>query len=140
MELQMDPPLAYAAFDAALGARNTGPPVPYKGARPIAAENDTARECVGEGREVVGGEEQREESDGEQVGEEELREEDGDNEPEDDALSIHLPEEEEIESTSWPTTPPDLGGLQEKSERKIIQLMGATGTKCTGCGFEASNR
>ena len=96
MELQMDPPSAYAAFDAALGARNTGPPVPYKGARPIAAENDTARESVEEGREVVGGEEQREESDREQVGEEELREEDGDNEPEDDALSIHLPEEEEI--------------------------------------------
>ena len=27
-----------------------------------------------------------------------------------------------------------------ESERKIIQLMGATGTRCTGCGFEASNR
>ena len=38
MELRMDPPLAYAAFDAALGARNTGPPVPYKGARHIGAE------------------------------------------------------------------------------------------------------
>ena len=38
MELQIDPPLAYAAFDAALGARKTGPPVPYKGARHIAAE------------------------------------------------------------------------------------------------------
>ena len=49
-----------------------------------------------EDREEVSGEEQREESDGEQVDKEELREEDGDNEPEDDALSIHLPEEEEI--------------------------------------------
>ena len=97
MERQMDPPLAYAAFDAARGDQNTGPPVPYKGARPIAAENDTARESVEEGIEVDGGEEQREESDGEQVDEEELREEDGDNEREDDALSIRLPEKEEIQ-------------------------------------------
>ena len=26
------------------------------------------------------------------------------------------------------------------SDRRITQLMGATGTKCTGCGFEATNR
>ena len=63
MELQMDARLAYAAFDAALGARYTGPSVPYKGARPIAAENDTARDSVEEGGEEVSGEEQREESD-----------------------------------------------------------------------------
>ena len=82
----MDAPQAYVEFDAALGTQNTGPPVPYKGAKPSAAEHDTARDVMEEDREEVGDEEQREESDREV----------GDNEPEEDAVSIHLPEEEEL--------------------------------------------
>ena len=134
MELHMDAPSAYAAFDAELGALNTGPPVPYKGARPTTDGEQVGEEEQREGSdgEQVGEEEQREGSDGEQVGEEEQRE--------DDVLSIHLPEEEEVRLNMVANHPTRPRWVTTDSDRRITQLMGATGTKCTGCGFEATNR
>ena len=99
--------------------------MPYKGAKPSAAEHDTARDVMEEDREEVGDEEQREESD---------------RELEADAVSIHLPKEEELWVNCVANHPTRPRWVTAESERKIVQLMGVTGTRCTGCGVESSSR
>ena len=66
--------------------------------------------CVDVGWFEVGDEELRAESDREEV---------GDSEPEEDAVSIHLPKEEELWSTAWLTTSPDLCGLPQRAKGRL---------------------
>ena len=64
----------------------------------------------------------------EELREESDREEVGDNEPEEDAVSIHRPEEEELWVNCMANHLTRPRWVAAESERKIVQLNGATGT------------